>query len=60
MIEIPSGVEMRPIEVKQKDEPAYCNLRQGEGVAPDGNPWYYDIKIFLEDRTFPMYATYTK
>lgn len=52
-LEIPSGVEVKPIEVEQRDEAAYCNQVESEPSTPYGLPWFSDIKRYLEDRSFP-------
>lgn len=50
MIEIPEGVDVRPIEVMQQDSPSYCNQIE-EAATPGGLPWYHDIKAYLEERS---------
>lgn len=57
MLEIPSGVEVRPIEVEQRDEASYCNQVEREPSTPDGLPWFSDIKRYFEDRSFPPDAS---
>ncbi|XP_070050630.1 uncharacterized protein [Nicotiana tomentosiformis] len=43
-----------PIEIEIKDQHAYYFHVDEE---PDGKPWYYDIKRFLEAREYPENAT---
>lgn len=57
MISIPEGIDIRPIEIEVREDPAYC-LAIEEREA-DGKPWFHDIKTYLEDRTFPPDATAT-
>mgnify|MGYP003703374215 CR=1 FL=1 len=45
MIDIPSGVWMRPIIIDQKFEPTNESIAAIEEVQ-DENPWYYDVWNF--------------
>lgn len=51
MIDIPQGVEMRQIEIKQRVEPAYC--LQITTIDSNREPWFHDIKNYLENQTLP-------
>ena len=55
MIDIPSGVRMRPVIIDQKFVPAYESISAID-EAQDSNPWYYDIWNFLEKETYPLGA----
>lgn len=37
-------------------DPAYCMKVEEES---DGNPWYHDVKIFLQEGVYPACATAT-
>ncbi|XP_009605876.2 uncharacterized protein LOC142175949 [Nicotiana tabacum] len=54
MIEHPDKNYIDPIEIEVRDQHAYCFHVDEE---PDGKPWYYDIKRFLEAREYPENAT---
>ncbi|XP_075083439.1 uncharacterized protein LOC142167178 [Nicotiana tabacum] len=43
-----------PIEIEIRDQHAYFFHVDEE---PDGKPWYYDVKSFLESREYPENAT---
>ncbi|XP_016576445.2 uncharacterized protein LOC107874070 [Capsicum annuum] len=45
MIQHPDKNYIDPIKVEIHDQHAYCNHMDEQ---PDGKPWYYDIKRFLE------------
>ena len=53
MIDIPSGVRMRPVIIDQKFTPAYESISAID-EAQDDNPWYYDIWNFLEKEAYPQ------
>lgn len=46
MLKISEETDICPITVETWDELAYCHNVE---VELDGNPWFYDIKMFLED-----------
>ncbi|XP_028085965.1 uncharacterized protein LOC114286935 [Camellia sinensis] len=52
MVDIPLGVQMRPIIIKQKYALAYETIAAIEEVQ-DKILWYYDIWNFLEKETYP-------
>ena len=52
MVDIPLGVQMRPIIIEQKYTPAYETIVAIDEVQ-DKNPWYYDIWNFLEKEMHP-------
>ena len=56
MIDIPEGVEVRPLLVKTRRVPAYCCLINESGFD-DGLPWYHDIYQFLRYGTYPEAVT---
>ena len=47
MIEIPTGVTVRPLLIETRFAPAYCCLI-GDIDDQDELPWYHDIYQFLE------------
>ena len=55
MVEIPEGVQTRPLEIGQ----SYELVRKGKikssilAIEEEGGPWYYDIMKFLELRVYP-------
>ena len=53
----PEGSTVRPIEVIQQDEPAYCFQIDIAAEMPDGKPWFADIQNFLENQEFPEDAS---
>jgi hypothetical protein len=57
LIKIPESSALGPIEVGQKSEPAYCHNIVIEAQAPEGKPWFYDIKRYLEGRKLPTEAS---
>ncbi|XP_070054213.1 uncharacterized protein LOC142180102 [Nicotiana tabacum] len=54
MIQHPDKNYIDLIEIEIQDHHAYCFHVDEE---PDGKPWYYDIKRFLEAREYPENAT---
>ncbi|XP_070057064.1 uncharacterized protein [Nicotiana tomentosiformis] len=54
MIHHPYKNYIDPIELEIRDQHAYYFYVDEE---PDGKPWYYDIKRFLETREYPKSAT---
>lgn len=54
MIQHPDKNYIDHIEIEIQDQHAYCFHVDEE---PDGKPWYYDIKRFLEAREYPENAT---
>ena len=52
VIEIPTGVAMRPLLIETKSVPAYCCLI-GDIEDQDGLPWYHDIYQFLSCGAYP-------
>ncbi|KAK4727139.1 hypothetical protein R3W88_032056 [Solanum pinnatisectum] len=40
-----------------KEQPVHCSHVEGE---PNGLPWYFDIKKYLEIGTYPENATFTQ
>ncbi|XP_075101685.1 uncharacterized protein LOC142177119 [Nicotiana tabacum] len=54
MIQHPDKNYIDPIEVKIKDQHAYCFHVDKE---PYGKPWYHDIRRFLATKEYPKNAT---
>ncbi|XP_055824290.1 uncharacterized protein LOC129892756 [Solanum dulcamara] len=45
------------LEIYLKEKPAHCLHIK---VEPDGRPWYFDIKKYLEIGTYPDNATFNQ
>lgn len=43
-----------PLDIELKEHPVYCSHVEAE---PDGSPWYFDIRNYLETRTYPENVT---
>ena len=56
VIEIPTGVTVRPLLIKTRSAPAYCCLI-GDIEDQDKLPWYHDIYQFLSCDAYPESAT---
>lgn len=46
--------EIKVIKIEQCKVQAHC---LNVGVEPDGRPWYYDVKQYLEKREYPPKAS---
>ncbi|XP_055822104.1 uncharacterized protein LOC129890609 [Solanum dulcamara] len=57
MIKHPDTSYIDPVEIYLKEQPAYYSHVEAE---PDGRPWYFDIKRYLETRTYPDNATFNQ
>lgn len=71
MINIPEGVKVRPITIEQRSSPVYYNLIEiiefipgmfksdilAIERAPEGKPWFTDIREYIEHQTYPEHAT---
>ena len=53
MTKLDLEVEVRPLQVAVRKEPAYCSNIEEE---PDGRPWFHDIKRFIKAREYPVEA----
>ena len=54
MIKHPDSVYIDPLDIDLKEHPVHCSHVESE---PDGLPWYFDIKRYLESGTYPEDAT---
>ena len=54
MAKIDYGIREQPIHIKIKIFPAHCCSLKGE---IDGNPWFYDIKRFIQYQEYPLGAS---
>ena len=54
MIQHPDQSYIDHLEISLKEQPAHCVHVEEE---PDGKPWYYDIKRYLESRIYPEEAS---
>ena len=43
-----------PLDIELKEHPVYCSHVEAE---PDGSPWYFDIKQYLETEIYPEDVT---
>nr|XP_010318361.1 uncharacterized protein LOC104646489 [Solanum lycopersicum] len=50
MIKHPDTDYIDPLDVELKEHPIHCSHVESE---PDGLPWYFDIKRYLESGTYP-------
>ena len=50
MIQHPDQSYIDPLEISLKEQPAHCVHVE---EVPDGKPWYYDIKRYLESEIYP-------
>ena len=57
MIKHPDTNYIVPLDIELKEQPVHCSHVKAE---PDGLPWYFDIKKYLESRTYPEDATSNK
>ncbi|XP_055822165.1 uncharacterized protein LOC129890689 [Solanum dulcamara] len=46
-----------PLEIYLKEQPTHCSYVE---VEPDGRPWYFDIRKYLEIITYPNNATFNQ
>ena len=44
-------IRVQPIHIEIKNFPAHCCSFEGE---IDGNPWFYDIKRFIQYQEYPL------
>jgi hypothetical protein len=54
MTRIHFGHKVHPVHIDIRNNPAHCCLVERE---IDGNPWYYNIKNFIQSQTYPMGAS---
>ncbi|XP_055830810.1 uncharacterized protein LOC129899825 [Solanum dulcamara] len=57
MIKHPDTSYIDPVEIYLKEQPAHCSHVKAE---PDGRPWYFDIKRYLETGTYPDNTTFNQ
>ncbi|XP_055821971.1 uncharacterized protein LOC129890441 [Solanum dulcamara] len=57
LIKHPNISYINPLEVYLKEQPAHCSHVEAE---PDGIPWYFDIKKYLEIETYPDNSTFNQ
>ena len=55
MIKHPDTDYINPLDIELKERPVHCSHVEAE---PDGLPWYFDIKKYLEYESYPEDATY--
>jgi hypothetical protein len=46
--------KVQSVHIDIRNNPAHCCSFERE---IDGNPWYYDIKNFIQNQTYPMGAS---
>jgi hypothetical protein len=54
MTRIDFGHKAHPVHIDIRNNPAHCCSVERE---IDGNPWYYNIKNFIQSQTYPMGAS---
>jgi hypothetical protein len=54
MVRIDFGHKVQSVHIDIRNNPAHCCSVERE---IDGNPWYYDIKNFIQNQTYPMGAS---
>ncbi|XP_015060400.1 uncharacterized protein LOC107006344 [Solanum pennellii] len=57
MIKHPDTDYIDPLDIEIKEQPVHCSHVE---VEPDGLPWCFDIKIYLEFGTFPDNSTFNQ
>ena len=54
IVRIDFGHKVQSVHIDTRNNPAHCCSVERE---IDGNPWYYDIKNFIQNQTYPMGAS---
>jgi hypothetical protein len=54
MARIDFGHKVQSVHIDIRNNPVHCCSVERE---IDGNPWYYDIKNFIQNQTYPMGAS---
>jgi hypothetical protein len=54
MARIDFGHKVQSVHIDIRNNPAHCCLVERE---VDGNPWYYDVKNFIQNQAYPMGAS---
>ncbi|KAL9368143.1 hypothetical protein Peur_039342 [Populus x canadensis] len=54
MAKIDFGHKVQPVHINIRNNPAHCCSVERE---VDGNPWYYDVKNFIQNQAYPMGAS---
>ena len=54
MFQVNSSDKVQPIRMKLNETPTHCSQIE---VEVDGNPWYYDIKRYIEKYQYPKHAS---
>ncbi|KAK4711169.1 hypothetical protein R3W88_005682 [Solanum pinnatisectum] len=57
MIKHPDTSYIDPLDIEVKEQPVHCSHVEAE---PDGLPWYFDIKKYLETGAYPENATFNQ
>ncbi|XP_015064583.1 uncharacterized protein LOC107009756 [Solanum pennellii] len=57
MIKHPDSYYNDPLDIELKEHPFHCSHVEAE---PDGLPWYFDIKKYLESRYYPEDDTFNQ
>ncbi|XP_015165281.1 uncharacterized protein [Solanum tuberosum] len=57
MIKHPDTIYVDPLDIEVKEQLVHCSHVEAE---PDGLPWYFDIKNYLETGTYPENATFNQ
>ncbi|PHT86127.1 hypothetical protein T459_08233 [Capsicum annuum] len=54
MLQHPDKAYIDPVHIQSRDQHAYCNVVEEE---LDGEPWFLDIKRYIQSGEYPAYAT---
>ena len=54
MVQIVAKEKIYPIDIKVRNHQAHCYTLE---ESPDGEPWYSDIKKFIQQREYPLEAS---
>ncbi|KAK4731263.1 hypothetical protein R3W88_024251 [Solanum pinnatisectum] len=57
MIKHPDTSSIDPLDIEVKEQHVHYSHIEAE---PDGLPWYFDIKKYLETETYPKNATFNQ
>ncbi|KAK4723925.1 hypothetical protein R3W88_026704 [Solanum pinnatisectum] len=57
MIKHPDTSYINSLDIEVKEQSVHCSHVEAE---PDGLPWYFDIKKYLETETYPENATFNQ
>ena len=53
MIEIPMGVQVRPIFIEQRDQPGHCEVNTLDEEENVELPWFVDVQNYIAHGLYP-------